>query len=794
MKIFFKFILVLTWLSIVKTGSSQTISPSLLKGHWKAFWITVPDEPTKDYGVYHFRKNIQLNAKPDSFIVHVSADNRYKLYVNRTLVSLGPARGDTYYWNYETVDLAPYLKAGNNSIAALVWNEGDYRPEAQISIRTAFIMQGNTASEEAVNTGKTWKCIRDKAYHPLTGIGYHPYYVAGPGEVVDMNAYIKGWNTVGFDDSAWKNAIRVDAGNPKGTVNAFDWMLVPSSLPQMELKYQRITALRKAEGATVPKSFPAIKTAVTIPANTTTTLLLDQSFLTNAFVTLNFSNGKNATIKLTYAEAPFTSLTGPEGTVKGNRNTVEGKIIVGRRDSIISDGSSDQSFTTLAWRTYRYIQLQVKTGGEPLIIDDIYGTFTGYPFQLNARLETANPEIQKILDIGWRTARLCAGETYTDCPYYEQLQYVGDTRIQALVSYYNSGDDRLARNAINQMDHSRVAEGLTLSRHPSFSPQIISTFSLWYIGMLHDYWMYRPDSTFVKDKLEGTRGILSFFSKYQQTDGSLKDTPYWTFVDWVNDKGWDFGAAPKGTGGYSAVLDMQLMWAYTQAAEMEAKMGMPAFAALYREKAAQLKATIQKKYWDAGRQLYSDTEDKQLFSQHTNTLAILTDMLDGPGATNLCKKLLTDTTLTKCTIYFKYYLHQALTKGGFGNDYLQWLDIWRKNIDMGLTTWAEISDLEHNRSDCHAWGASPNIEFYRTLLGIDSDAPGFNKIKIEPHLGNMKNVSGQMPHPNGKLSVKYRFEKGKWHVWIALPAGTSGVFIWKGKNYMIKTGENEFNI
>jgi len=139
--------------------------------------------------------------------------------------------------------------------------------------------------------------------------------------------------------------------------------------------------------------------------------------------------------------------------------------------------------------------------------------FTGYPFKFNAKLQTDNPEMQKMLDIGWRTARLDAMETYMDCPYYEQLQYIGDTRIQALVSYYNSGDDRLARNAINLMDHSRIAEGLTLSRHPSYSPQIISTFSLWYIGVLHDYWMYRPDSNFIKDKLPGARDVLGFFSK-----------------------------------------------------------------------------------------------------------------------------------------------------------------------------------------------------------------------------------------------------------------------------------------
>jgi hypothetical protein len=109
---------------------------------------------------------------------------------------------------------------------------------------------------------------------------------------------------------------------------------------------------------------------------------------------------------------------------------------------------------------------------------------------------------------------------------------------------------------------------------------------------------------------------------------------------------------------------------------------------------------------------------------------------------------------------------------------------------MGLTTWAEISDLEHNRSDCHAWGASPNIEFYRTVLGIDSYAPGFSKIKIEPHLGDLKNISGEVPHPNGKIAVKYEQKKGKWDIDIILPQNTSGIFTWKGQNFTIKSGKN----
>jgi alpha-L-rhamnosidase len=778
-------------LLMAKTGFSQSADQTILTKVWNAYWIGAKNETGRDYGVFYFRKSIDLTAKPASFLVNVSADNRYKLYVNGTLVSVGPTRGDTYYWNYEKVDLAPYLTAGRNTVSAIVWNEADLRPEAQISLRTGFILQGNTATEEVLNTNSSWKCIQDKAYQPITGIGYPAYYVAGPGELVNEGKTIKGWMTTNFDDSTWPDAGTLDHGKPKGMADAFGWMLVPSSLPQMERTYQRIPVLRKANGISVPASFPATKTAVTIPANSTITLLLDQTYLTNAYLTLNFSKGKDAGISLTYNEALFDNLK-KYGPRKGNRNDVEGKDIAGRKDSVIADGSNGQTFTTLYWRTYRYIRIIVHTKDEPLVIDDLYGTATGFPFQLKAKLRTDNPEMQQILDIGWRTARMDAIETYMDCPYYEQLQYIGDTRIQAMVSYYNSGDDRLMRNAINLMDHSRIAEGLSLSRHPSYSPQIISTFSLWYVGVLYDYWMYRPDSAFIKDKLQGERAVLYFFNKYQQADGSLKNTPYWTFVDWS--AGWGYGMPPKGSKGGSSILDLQLLIAYQQAAEMETKMGMPTFAALYKAKAAQLKQTIQRRYWDPVKNLYADTEDKNVFSQHANSLAILTGLIKGAEAMSLSKKILADTSLTQCTIYFKYYMHLALVKGGLGNDYMKWLDVWRNNIKMGLTTWAEISDLPNSRSDCHAWGASPNVEFYRTILGIDSYAPGFAKVKIEPHLGDLKTASGEIPHPNGKVAVDYTLNGIKLTAKIALPPKTSGIFIWKGKVYLLKAGANRFEI
>ncbi|MBS1528689.1 MAG: alpha-L-rhamnosidase N-terminal domain-containing protein [Bacteroidetes bacterium] len=763
---------------------------------WNAHWIDVPGQE-KDYEYCLFRKTVNLGSKPSSFVVKVSGDNRYKLFVNGKLVSIGPARGDFYHWNYETVDLAPYLQAGDNVLSAIVVNEGSWRPVAQMSYGTGFILQGATPAEEIANTNKSWKCLRDSAYSPLDVLIVYSYYVAGPGEQVDMKLQPKNWQVAGFDDSAWPNANQLGKGYPKGQFNFDDGReLVPSPIPARQMVMQRLKTVRKADGVSLPSAFPAQEGAVTIPANTKVTILLDQTYLTNAYPTIIFSKGKGAGISMSYAEGLYIIEPGNKNwraqERKGNRNEIEGKRFVGRKDSIISDGNGKQQFTPFNWRTYRYLQLIVQTKDEPLVIDDLYGTATGYPFKYNATFESENKQLDTILQIGWHTARLCSWETYMDCPYYEQLQYIGDTRIQAMVSYYDSGDDRLGRNAIALLDHSRLAEGITESRFPTSVRQLIPTFSLWWIGMLHDYYMYRNDNRFVADKLPGERQVLGFFNRYQQADGSLKNAPYWEFIDWANGKGWDGGTPPIGANGNSSILDMQLLWAYQTAAELESHLGSKELTAEYEKRAAQLKQTIRAKYWVPARSIYADRPEKDVFSQHANALAILTGVAEGEQAKTIAHKLLTDTSLVQASIYFKYYVYQALVKMGIGNEYVNWLGIWRDNIKMGMTTWAEMSDISASRSDCHAWGSSPNIELFRTVLGINSGAPGFKVVRLEPHLGALTHIGGSIPHPAGTVAVRYDKQgDGKWKISVTLPGKTTGMLYWMGKAYPLKPGGNE---
>ena len=770
-----------------------SINPQLLTGAWTAHWICTPNSDSHNYSVQHFRKEIELEAVPDAFVVHASADNRYQLFVNGERVSWGPARGQPDHWYFETVDLAPYLHPGLNTLAAVIWNFGDEAPMAQETWRTGFLLQGDTEAEWAVNTDDSWVAMENQAYQPLlfSHGEMRGYFVVGPADQVDGNKYPWGWKTSAFDDHDWQPATALDLASARGANDSHSrWMLIPRDIPMMEQFNQRFASVREISGAVIPESFPSKTGAIEIPAGSKVRILLDQSHLTTAYPKILVSGGKGAKIQMGYAEALYA----PEGARgnKGDRNVIEGKEFIGYHDVFFPDGGDQREFRPLWWRTFRYVELQIETTDTPLTIENLSSEFTAYPFEMNAEFEAGDPFFDQLLEVGWRTARLCSHETYMDCPYYEQLQYGGDTRIQILVSYFNSGDARLGRKAIKQINNSRTAEGLTFSRAPSRLPQYIPGYSLWWIGMLHDHYYYANDPVFIQSMLSGMESVLSYFESETQANGSLKKLPWWNYVDWTT---WKGGVGPSGKSGSSAPQDFQLLLAYEWAAELESELGRQTMANHYQTLHSQLKETILELYWDDSRGFFSDTpEHSEHYSQHSNALAIISGVIEGEAAGAVMEKVLNDDSLTQCSYYFTHYLHEALLKTGKGDLFLEMLDPWKEMLAKNLTTWAERPDWASNptRSDCHAWSSVPNYELFRTVLGIRSASPGFETVMIQPNLGHLDHASGSMPHPAGQIDVELkRSGDGDVVAKIRLPETVTGTFEWNDKNYTLSGGINE---
>jgi alpha-L-rhamnosidase len=813
--------------SAVANGQVDAVPANRLSKEWSASWISCPGIDGREYGVYHFRKTFMLDGKPASYVVHVSADNRYRLFVNGRAVCSGPARGDLQHWNFETVDIAGYLQGGKNVVAALVWNMSVYAPVAQITNRTAFVLQGDGAAE-AINSNRQWKVIRDSAYTPCStdnGPRLHTYMVVGPGDEVRGAAYPWGWEQPAYEDKGWSAAVDVGTPSPWGTGSDNWWTLVPREIPLMEERQQRIPNVpkwmvarrvtgtgrgvrelpgeKRAGGGPIRSGLEEMlagKGSYVVTPHTKIIGILDQTYNTVAYPELTVSGGKGATIRLTYAE----SLVDSNGE-KGNRDEVNGKTLVGNYDVFITDGGERRLFRPLWQRTFRYIQLEVETGDEPLRIDDLYGMYTGYPFERKASFSSSDPSLQAIWDVGWRTARLCAGETYYDCPYYEQLQYEADTRIQCLISLYQTGDDRLMRKALLDFYHSRFPEGLTQGRYPSSRFQVIPPFSLWWIVMIHDYWMLRKDDAFVGQFLPAVRGVLDWFDGHVDTTmGMLGPMPWWGFVDWAD--AFPGGSPPGASDGHSAVISLQYAYTLKQAAELFGYFGGQYGEAAQRcvKMAADIDRGVYRACYDAGKGEMANTPEKNSYSQHAGILAILADAVPVADRKAVVGRLLRDSTLEQATFYFRFYLMQAMKAAGMCDEYYSQLAPWRQMLKIGLTTFAEKP--EPTRSDCHAWSASPCYDFLATICGIMPDAPGFATVLIRPTMGELKEVRGSMPHPRGLITVDlHRTGVGRGDVGtgiagtgiagtVELPEGVTGRFVFGGKEVELKGGKQTISL
>jgi hypothetical protein len=773
-------------------------APHITERNWDADWIAPASEPAREYGVYHFRKHFELSEAPDKFVIHISADNEYRLFINGVPVHSGPERGDLRHWRFDSLDVADYLKAGENLLAAQVWNFGVEAPVAQITEQTAFVIQGDGELESVINTNGSWQAMVNEAYSPITDFDkkLRTYIVVGPGDHVDGALYPWSWETLGADGSDWAGVKVIRSARPRGNSSDGKWLLVPREVPLMETAQLRLKRIRKTENVSASPDFLNGNAPIQIAPNTKSILLFDQNELTTAYPELRVSGGNGSQIKLTYAESLYEGSLEEMSRVKGHRDEIEGKHIRGFEDVFVLDGGKDRLYRPLRWRTYRYIQLEIETANEPLEVVDFYGIFTAYPFSEHASFRSSDPVLERIWEISWRTIRLGAHDLYMDTPYYEQLSYVGDTRIEALVSLYVSGDARLMKKSIRSFDNSRNANGLTGSRYPDSRHQLIPPFSLVWISMVHDYWRLVDDREFVEESLDGVREVLRYFKNHSDPEtGSYTGRQWWNYVDWKPEWGRDpvanhSGVPPRDADGVSSILNLMYVYTLQHARDLYADFGYIEEAAKCDELANRIRRFTLESCWDETRGLIADTSEKESFSQHANSYFILTAEENAPELLSVARRMLEGADLAQATLYFSFYTHKALISAGLGNEYLDQLGMWEELLDQGLTSLPE-TPTPTTRSDSHAWGAHPILNMLATICGIEPGEPGFKSVRVAPQLGELEYAQGVVPHPKGLISVDLR-RNGEEGVEgsVTLPRTLTGVFEWKGQTQRLHSGLN----
>ena len=742
---------------------------------WPSHWVACPNAGEPPF-VAGYRMAFSL-AEPAEIRLFVTADERYEFYVDGERVGRGPERGDPRNWFYETYDLS--LPPGRHVLAARTWALGSGAPIAQFSLKPGFLLCAQDERYwDQLNTGRArWEACKLEGYRFT-----HPMASFGVGHRIDFDASRYPW---GFERGAgggdWQPAKAMHPGYSaanRGHIHPDQHLLRPALLPPMldaprfvgRVRHISAPALTETHAIPILSSdhlageeaawtdLLAGRSALVLPPHTRRRAIIDLENYYCAYPEALVSGGKDGSLRIHWQEGLYKA---PGPWDRGNRDEVEGKYFTAVEwhkdalgDRFRLDGGQGRLLEPLWWNAGRYVEILVETDNDALTIERLCWRETRYPYENTSHFQASDPRLGTVTPVAVRALQMCSHETYMDCPYYEQLMYAGDTRLECLVTYLTSPDTRLPRKALEMFAISRLTSGLTQSRYPSRERQIIPPFSLWWVGMVHDHLMWRGGQEFLRSLMPFVRSVLDAFTHQVGPDGLVRSPVGWNYIDWVET--WEAGVPPGGSeGGICGPLNWQYVYALSQAADLEAFFGEPELAARARRLARQAAEALNRAFWVPEKGLYADDLDHTIFTEHSQCLALLADtqspgLLEPGQRSTLGNSLFTTPGLTRPTVYFLHYLFETCRELDRMDVFLERMQPWFDMPAYGFKTTYENADPHTNRSDCHAWGAHPLYHYFASLLGIRPGAPGFARVDVRPQLGPLNWASGSIPHPGGR--------------------------------------------
>tara|TARA_R110002051_G_scaffold4043_8_gene21471 strand:+ start:11641 stop:14046 length:2406 start_codon:yes stop_codon:yes gene_type:complete len=793
-----RFLFLLFLLSLSAQSQTELNYPEVVYGkeNISASWVSHPDVKGGEDTVVLFRNTFNIDDLKANFIINISADNHYFLFVNGEFITHGPQLSDIQHYKYETLNLKDYLNSGENVIAVKVINFGKRRFLGMQSIFTSVMVNGVTENAKIINTtgfNDTWVSTIDESYKANEVIWRGDkekaivggFYANNPTDIMDMNYYPTHWETLDFDDSEWKKVEFFENASSMG--GSIAYLLEPRNLPLLSWDEERIASIVRSSKP-LETEFPVLGT-LTLAPNTKTTFLLDQQYVTNGFPELLFSKGKYAIITIKYAENLFGA-----NNEKGDRNDLENKKLLGYYDEIISNGNDAQKFIPNWMRTFRFIEFEIETKDQELVLEKFVNHRSRTTIPSIAKFHTDNDMYNHIFEICKRTIDICTQDYFLSDAYYETMQYVGDTKIQGLIWETLSGNAEHTKNAIRQFDHSRDSDGNILGAYPLRSTFIYPTYSLVWVDMIADRYNTSGDTDFINTYKDGIINTLAGFEKNMNALNLVNKTPYRYFVDWYTGPNNGSGTATKNDGLNSAVVSLHYVHALQNASRLFKAIGNKHTAANYENRAQEIIKSVYELCYDADRNLFAERPDKTIYDQHTNIMAILTDAIPETEQRALLDKILNEKDLLQATYYYRFYLFEAIKKV----DAPELFDIaqepWEQMINDHMTTTLErFESVEKpTRSEVHPWSASPAYFYFNYLAGIRSVQNDFEEVVINPAFGKLNEITGLLPTSKGNIEFKLNRNKNKLSAEITIPQTITGNLTWHGTAIPLKKGKNTY--
>ena len=745
----------------------------------------------------------QENAAETVFFI--SADNRFELFLDEEYIAMGPDRCDVAHWAFSALKLP--LTPGIHRFRARCWHypyESGIMPLAQFTCRPGFLFGAEDEKlRPQFNTGRApWKVRTRK------GVTFEPVLRwIGSATITDLTEYSQ--------VSRWEQPVVIDDVRNGTLYGAIENLrrLYPTELPeQLRSQWQKKLRLRTVWNYTESDNIliPAEKvtpewqdffekgTPVTVPPHSQLAVIADFEDYLCAYPEITVAGGgAESSIELCWAES-FYDNPGDEWSKdeKPHRNTISGKYFVKaknpQRDTFCNFPEKDICHTPFWWRAGRYILLKIRTGNEAATLKRLRFFECRYPTADDSEIAFDRHALENIQPMMRRVMQSCMHETFMDCPYFEQLMYVGDCRTECLTAYIMMRDAALPKRALHLLDWSRAQwGGLVSERYPSAIPQLSSTFSSLWPLMVRDFMLYRrfESEQEFRQLRSSVRSMHIALAEYVSERDLLENLPGWSFVDWCIE--WDTGVPAENSMSCSSVFSLHYLLSLRAAIELEEFLperngGLKSW---YQDMYDRVAASLLKHFWSEEEALFSDDFERKHFSIHAQSLAILSGLISGERAERCFAATFTKENIAMPTLYFIFYLFETFKKMGCAEKILSYSFIWEDMLAKGaVTTW---ETPEPTRSDCHAWGAHLYYHYFASIAGIRPAAPGFRKVIMEPTFGELEHIYGIMPHPDGSIEFDLRKNQdGTVSGKVILPSQISGDFLWNGETKTLVPGKN----
>lgn len=415
----------------------------------KAKWIWCK-ENTKVNDWVLFKKDFThiKNENNKNYILKISADTRYFLYINKKVVvmdgSLYRADKQTGYCDY--VNITKHLKNGNNTLEILVWHYGNGGRNNIIFLFGALIFE---CEQLGLYSDRETLCVRHPAFYETQ----EPY-----------PSYLYGGYNIGYN----ANNEMLNFNNATEYANYKDkkyGILLDRPLPLFK--------------------FSKIKKCKFIKENNK--YIIKLPFMMQVFSYFKVYAKGGEKIELLYDRY----------LVNGGPGDHLNKYTGHRTEYICKRGINE--FINYDWYSAENLEFIIPKGVKIINLGYIESC---YDTNLCKIVKTDNNDINILIQKCARTLKVCIRDNFMDCPDRERGQWIGDVSVQSPQVFYS-----LSNNAVLLLKKA-ITDFITLKKEdklvgnvpgenylelPSQSLNAISE-----IGMIANYYYFTGDNDIIK--------------------------------------------------------------------------------------------------------------------------------------------------------------------------------------------------------------------------------------------------------------------------------------------------------